>query len=202
MRAVRALQNATGTAENADGWWNEAKRDLVAIKTANPGKYRMVLEAIKLLGSEGPKDDKGLAQGAGESFARSVEHITRGSMSALEPFQASLAGWGVTNADDPKALAAHIRAGMDVDKDMLDLANGAIDPITRTAGLNLAFICWRVHSPTCCPYLIRLDRWQWLGASATTLITISRLQAGKARVLKLRRWRLGLFRRQLNSCRR
>ncbi len=36
MRAVRALQNATGTAENADGCWNEAKKDLVAIKTANP----------------------------------------------------------------------------------------------------------------------------------------------------------------------
>jgi len=130
MRAVRALQNATGTAENADGWWNEAKRDLVAIKTSNPGKYRMVLEAIKLLGSEGPKDDKGLAQGAGESFARGVEHITRGSMSIFEPFQARLAGWGVTNADDPKALANQIRAGLDVDKDMLDLANGAIDPIT------------------------------------------------------------------------
>ena len=129
MRAVRALQNATGTAENADGWWNEAKRDLVAIKTANPGKYRMVLEAIKLLGSEGPKDDKGLAQGVGESFARGVEHITRGSMSSLEPFQARLADWGVTNADDPQALANQIRAGLDVDKDMLDLANGAIDPI-------------------------------------------------------------------------
>ncbi len=130
MRAVRALQNATGTAENADGWWNEAKRDLVAIKTANPGKYRMVLEAIKLLGSEGPKDDKGLAQGAGESFSRGVEHITRGSMSSLEPFQARLAEAGFTNADDPKALANQIRAGLDVDKDMLDLANGAIDPIT------------------------------------------------------------------------
>ena len=72
-------------------------------------------------------------------------------MSALEPFQARLAGWGVTNADDPKALAAHIRAGLDVDKDMLDLANGAIDPITPDGWLESGVYMLAGSLPTCCP---------------------------------------------------
>ncbi len=76
---------------------------------------------------EGPKDDKGLAQGAGESFARGVEHITRGSMSSLEPFQARLAEAGFTNADDPKALAFQSSAQLG-----LDVAQGHARPSERS----------------------------------------------------------------------
>lgn len=128
-RGVRALQESTGVSQEADAWMNKARRDLVEIKARDPEKYKLVLAAMQLLGASSPKDDKGMVQGVAEKFGRSVETIAAGAVEATQIGSARLADMGVTNAEDPEALAASIRAGIDVDADLRDLAAGVIDPV-------------------------------------------------------------------------
>lgn len=132
-RGVRAMRTETGVAREGDAWMNEARRDLIRVKAENPAKYNLILGAMTRLGEAAPKGDKGVVEGMGEQAGRVLGDIATGvadlGANMMRDASASLAEAGITNAENPEALAAQIRAGRDVDIDLEDLKKGVIDPI-------------------------------------------------------------------------
>lgn len=132
-RGVRAMRTETGVAQEGDAWMNEARRDLIRVKAENPAKYNLILGAMTRLGKAAPKGDKGVVEGMGEQAGRVLGDMATGvadlGTNMMRDASASLAGAGITNAENPEALAAQIRAGRDVDIDLEDLKKGVIDPI-------------------------------------------------------------------------
>lgn len=132
-RAVRAMRTETGVAQENDAWMNEARRDLIRVKSENPEKYNLILGAMMRLGKAAPKSDKGVVEGMGEQAGRVLGDMATGfadfGTNVLRDASASLAEAGITNAENPEDLAAQIRAGRDVDIDLDDLKKGVIDPI-------------------------------------------------------------------------
>lgn len=132
-RGVRAMRTETGVAQEGDAWMNEARRDLIRVKAENPAKYNLILGAMTRLGKAAPKGDKGVVEGMGEQAGRVLGDMATGvadlGTNMMRDASASLAEAGITNAENPEALAAQIRAGRDVDIDLEDLEKGVIDPI-------------------------------------------------------------------------
>jgi hypothetical protein len=132
-RGVRAMRTETGVAQEGDAWMNEARRDLIRVKAENPAKYNLILGAMTRLGKAAPKGDKGVVEGMGEQAGRVLGDMATGvadlGTNMMRDASASLAEAGITNAENPEALAAQIRAGRDVDIDLEDLKKGVIDPI-------------------------------------------------------------------------
>jgi hypothetical protein len=132
-RGVRAMRTEMGVTQEGDAWMNEARRDLIRVKAENPAKYNLILGAMTRLGKAAPKGDKGVVEGMGEQAGRVLGDMATGvadlGTNMMRDASASLAEAGITNAENPEALAAQIRAGRDVDIDLEDLKKGVIDPI-------------------------------------------------------------------------
>jgi len=136
-RAFRAMRTMTGVSEESDASVNEAKRDLINLRVRSPKAYDLALASVQLMAQDAGGVDKGVIQGVGENFGRSISNIIEGVFFAKPLIEMSqdvseaMVKAGITNAENPERLAAQIRARREVENDIREISRGIIDPVKK-----------------------------------------------------------------------
>ena len=136
-RAFRAMRTMTGVSEESDASVNEAKRDLINLRVRSPKAYDLALASVQLMAQDAGGVDKGVIQGVGENFGRSISNIIEGAFFAKPLIEMSqdvseaMVKAGITNAENPERLAAQIRARREVENDIREISRGIIDPVKK-----------------------------------------------------------------------